>query len=144
MMKLLPFILMLAVLGCKKSDDVAPSPVGVYQMHTENTFTNNGVVSNQAGNGSLSIVKLNDDLYELTEDYSGYYRKFRARINGRTLTVATGNTETVQLGNYSYMGVIDGSGNMNADGNSLSISTVTNVGLTGLTFKKQSLITARR
>lgn len=144
MKKLLPFIFVLPVLSCKKSDAVDPSPVGVYQMLTENTFTNNGVVSNQAGNGSLSIIKLNDDLYELTEDYNGYYRKFRTRINGRSLTVAVGNTETVQLGNYSYVGVIDGSGNINTDGNSLIISTITNIGLTGLTFKKQSLITARR
>lgn len=143
MKKLLPFIIVLAVLGCKKNEDVI-SPAGVYQIFTEVTFTQNGRVSNQAGAGTLTISRINGDLYELNEDYLGYYRKFQARLSGRTFTVTAGNAESIRVNNNDYQGVLDGSGDISADGNNITLSIVTNLGVPGIVFKKQSFIKAKR
>lgn len=145
MTKALTSIFIVSLLSCKNSDTVTADTVtGTYQMSTEVSYRNNGTTAKQTASGKLVISRVNGDMFEFTEDYGGYYRKYRAQIQGQRISIVSGSAESLRIGNVDYMGDLSGKGVIATDGKSLNFDTVTEVSQPGIVFSKSAFVACNR
>lgn len=145
MKKAITSILLISLISCKNSDTpVADLATGTYQMTSEISYRSNGLITKQTASGKLSISRVNGETFEFTEDYGGYYRKYQAQIQGQRISVVSGSTESLRIGNLDYMGFLSGKGVIETDGKSINFDTVSEVNQPGITFTKSAFVTGSR